>query len=86
MVLTRFLKQSTSKPYYKPYESPLRMFKDYRFHPKYTSDVQGGFKSLTYSNKIDPAEAMCPNELSSGTCQDQACIYQHFNASAFTGA
>ncbi|KAM0705694.1 hypothetical protein Q7P35_007054 [Cladosporium inversicolor] len=70
--------EATTKPYYKPYESPLRMFKDYRFHPQFTSDVQGGFKSLTYSNKLDPTEAMCPNELSNGTCQDQSCLHQHF--------
>ncbi|GAB7328177.1 hypothetical protein MBLNU13_g00203t1 [Cladosporium sp. NU13] len=70
--------EATTKPYYKPYESPLRMFKDYRFHPQFTSNVQGGFKSLTYSNKLDPTETMCPNELSNGTCQDQSCLHQHF--------
>lgn len=62
------------------------MFRDYRFHPQFTSDVQGGFKSLTYSNKLDPTEAMCPNELSSGTCQDKSCMHQHFHNTAINGA
>ena len=62
------------------------MFRDYRYHPKFTSDVQGGFKSLTYSNKLDPIEAMCPNELSNGTCQDQSCLHQHFHNTAINGA
>ena len=62
------------------------MFKDYRFHPKFNSDIQGGFKSLTYSNKIDPTEPMCPNELSSGKCDDPACAHQHFNNTSINGA
>jgi hypothetical protein len=62
------------------------MFKDYRFHPKFTSDVQGGFKSLTYSNKIDPSEIMCPEELSTGVCPEQTCDFQHFANTAINGA
>jgi hypothetical protein len=64
----------------------LKIFKDYRFHPKFTSDVQGGFKSLTYSNKIDPTEAMCPEELSAGSCQQQNCDFQHFANTGINGA
>lgn len=62
------------------------MFKDYRFHPKYSADVQGGFKSLTYSNKIDPSEFICSNELSEGTCHDAECTDQHFRDMAVSGA
>ena len=62
------------------------MFKDYRFHPKFTSDVHGGFKSLTYSNKIDPSETMCPEELSAGVCLEQKCAFQHFANTAIDGA
>jgi hypothetical protein len=57
----------------------LKIFKDYRFHPKFTSDVQGGFKSLTYSNKIDPEEAMW-------SCQQQNCDFQHFANTGINGA
>ena len=62
------------------------MFRDYRFHPQYTSDVKGGFTSLTYSNKIDPQTPMCPEELLTGTCQDSTCDLQHFATTIITGA
>ncbi|KAM0712084.1 hypothetical protein Q7P37_011178 [Cladosporium fusiforme] len=78
--------QTHPKSGYKPYESPLRMFKDYRFHPKFPLDVQGGFKSLTYSNKIDPTEFICPNELSEGVCHDVECTDQHFRNMAVSDA
>jgi hypothetical protein len=62
------------------------MFRDYRFHPKFTSDVQGGFRSLTYSNKIDPKETMCPEELSAGVCLEKTCDFQHFANTGINGA
>lgn len=62
-----------------PYESPLRYFHAYRFHPEYQGAVAGGLKSLTYSNRIDPEKEMCPFELSGEQCPDN-CQFQHFGS------
>lgn len=64
---------------YTPYESPLRSFRSYRFHPHYGADVAGGLKSLTYSNRIDPKKEMCPDEWEGNDCpRGEACMFQHF--------
>lgn len=64
-----------------PYDSPLRYFRAYRFHPRYSDDVAGGLKSLTYSNRIDPKREMCPDELDGTECpRGDACQFQHFNS------
>jgi len=60
-----------------PYESPLRYFHAYRFHPEYQNAVSGGLKSLTYSNRIDPEKELCPYELSGEQCPAD-CEFQHF--------
>jgi hypothetical protein len=62
-----------------PYESPLRYFHAYRFHPEYQHAVAGGLKSLTYSNRIDPDKELCPYELSGEQCPVN-CEYQHFGS------
>ncbi|GIZ45655.1 hypothetical protein CKM354_000881200 [Cercospora kikuchii] len=64
---------------YTPYESPLRRFKDYRYHPEYTNTVSGGFKSLTFNHKIDPEALVCPFEIERGQCDVPNCGYQHFH-------
>ncbi|KAI5362534.1 putative zinc-finger domain-containing protein [Septoria linicola] len=64
---------------YTPYESALRRFKDYRYHPEFTNTVPTGFKSLTYNHKIDPVKTVCPFELENGECGDPNCGYQHFH-------
>ncbi|KUI73491.1 Protein red1 [Cytospora mali] len=65
------------------YESPLRYFRAYRFHPQYNDNVAGGFKSLTYSNIIDPKREVCPDELDGQDCpRGGACQFQHFQAMA----
>lgn len=62
-----------------PYESPLRYFHAFRFHPKYSDGVSGGLKSLTYSNRIDPHKEMCPDEWDGNDCpRGEACQFQHF--------
>lgn len=64
-----------------PYESPLRYFRAYRFHPQYSDDVASGLKSLTYSNRIDPKREMCPDELDGTECpRGGACQFQHFKS------
>lgn len=62
-----------------PYESPLRYFHAYRFHPEYSQSVSGGLRSLTYSNKIDVKQEICPDELASKSCpRGKECEFQHF--------
>ncbi|KAL2145552.1 hypothetical protein VTI28DRAFT_6944 [Corynascus sepedonium] len=61
----------------KPYQSPLRYFHAYRFHPEYQNTVAGGLRSLTYSNRIDPERELCPFELTGEQCPTN-CEYQHF--------
>merc|ERR1712070_1106840 len=70
--------QMNSRSHYTPYISPLACFRDYRFHPAYTDTVSGGYRSLTYSHRIDPWNAFCPFELQGGTCNDRSCGFQHF--------
>ncbi|KAI4730004.1 hypothetical protein E4T49_02264 [Aureobasidium sp. EXF-10728] len=63
---------------FKPYESLLKNFKGYRYHPDYPREVQGGYRSLTYSHQIDPNKELCRYEVASGVCNDSSCEYQHF--------
>jgi hypothetical protein len=69
-----------------PYESPLRMFKSYRYHPSYAQDIPGGFLSLTFSHQIDPEKPFCQYESAGGSCNDPECNDQHFRDVAITGA
>lgn len=69
-----------------PYVSPLKYFRAYRFHPEFTSDVSGGFRSTTFSNKIDIRKEVCPVELDGRECSlGEACRFQHFGSMAVTG-
>ncbi|KAF2454198.1 hypothetical protein BDY21DRAFT_366311 [Lineolata rhizophorae] len=61
-----------------PYESPLAIFKAYRYHPEFANEVTGGFRSLTYSTKIDPMKTLCIFETMGGACNDPHCKSQHF--------
>ncbi|KAG4433393.1 hypothetical protein IFR05_011129 [Cadophora sp. M221] len=61
-----------------PYESPLKQFRAYRFHPSFKKDVSGGLKSKTYSHKIDLMNEFCRYELAGGICNDPTCDSQHF--------
>jgi len=40
--------------------------------------VPGGYKSLTYTNRIQPLKQMCMFEFNGGVCNDRACSNQHF--------
>ncbi|OJD16697.1 hypothetical protein AJ78_03167 [Emergomyces pasteurianus Ep9510] len=64
--------------YFTPYSSPLKLFRAYRYHPRYHEDVNGGYRSLTYSHNIDPHNSICPYEAAGGYCNDHSCEYQHF--------
>ncbi|KAB8258366.1 hypothetical protein BDV32DRAFT_125992 [Aspergillus pseudonomiae] len=63
---------------FSPYVSPLKSFKAFRYHPKYTDEVTGGYRSLTYSHNIDPMVYLCPFEAAGGVCNDRSCEFQHF--------
>ncbi len=64
-----------------PYSSPLQYFRSYRFHPQFKDAVEGGLKSLTYSSKIDPKLAMCPDELDGRECpKGPSCEFQHYSS------
>jgi hypothetical protein len=69
-----------------PYESPLKAFRAFRFHPEFEQQVSGGVRSLSYSHSIDPRLEFCRYELAGGACNDQSCEYQHFKDIALAGA
>lgn len=68
-----------------PYETPLRMFKSYRYHPQFPQEVAGGYSSMTYSHQIDPEKPLCPTEQVGGTCNDPQCDGQHFRSMKLSG-
>ncbi|CAG8526679.1 6128_t:CDS:2 [Ambispora leptoticha] len=66
-------------PHFKPYESPLRQFRSYRFHPNYLEMVSDGYKSLTFSHNIEHQKPFCVFEtFPGGVCNDEYCQSQHF--------
>jgi Putative zinc-finger domain len=75
-----------SKNKFTPYDSALKQFKAYRYHPQYLHSVSNGYNSLTYSNKIDPMRPLCQFELAGGACNDPDCRNQHFREMGLTGA
>lgn len=73
-------------PEFTRYQSPLRMFKSYRYHPKFAEEIAGGFLSSTFSHQIDPDKPMCQFETAGGSCNDANCLNQHFRDLGITGA
>lgn len=63
---------------FSPYQSPLKYFRAYRYHPNYVENVGDSYRSLTYSHKIDPSRAVCPYEAAGGVCNDATCEFQHW--------
>ncbi|KAF1919466.1 hypothetical protein BDU57DRAFT_512582 [Ampelomyces quisqualis] len=78
--------EEVEKVKFTPYESPLRMFKSYRYHPNFPQDVAGGFLSTTFSHQIDPERPLCQYETAGGSCNDAECPDQHFRDLSITGA
>lgn len=68
-----------------PYESPLKQFKSFRYHPRYLEEVSNGFRSLTYSHTINPDIPLCRYELD-GVCNDDSCQSQHLRRVGMSGA
>ncbi|KAJ8064813.1 hypothetical protein OCU04_007122 [Sclerotinia nivalis] len=71
-------RDSCSPSFFSPYESPLKLFHAYRFHPEYKQQIPGGLRSMTYTNKIDAKKELCRYELMGGICNDDTCEFQHF--------
>ncbi|KAG0650115.1 RNA elimination defective 1 [Hyphodiscus hymeniophilus] len=69
-----------------PYESPLKYFRAFRFHPEFKQQVPGGLKSMTFSHQIKPNTEFCRYELAGGVCNDNTCDLQHFRDIALPGA
>lgn len=65
--------------HFTPYESPLKQFKSFRYHPQYLEEVSNGFRSLTYSHTINPEIPLCRYELD-GVCNDDSCPSQHLRS------
>jgi Putative zinc-finger domain len=69
-----------------PYQSPLSSFQSFRYHQKFKEAVpQGGYRSLTYSNNIDPSVPLCATELAGGVCENAKCGEQHFRHLGLSG-
>ena len=71
--------------HFTPYESPLKQFKSFRYHPRYLEEVSNGFRSLTYSHTINPDIPLCRYELN-GVCNDDSCQSQHLRSIGLSGA
>ncbi|CAI4211052.1 unnamed protein product [Parascedosporium putredinis] len=68
-------------PGFVPYQSVLKEFLSYRFHPNFDQDVSQGLRSLTYSNKINSTLPFCLDSLSPEGChKGAACEFQHADA------
>lgn len=81
------VKSDLDKPrFFTPYESPLKHFGAFRFHPNYKEEVPGGLRSLTYSHKINSDVEFCRYELAGGICNDTTCEFQHFRDIGLPGA
>ncbi|KAK3116985.1 Zinc finger C3H1 domain-containing protein [Teratosphaeriaceae sp. CCFEE 6253] len=72
--------QDTKPPtnFFRPYQSPLTQFKDYRYHPDFLASVPGGYKSVSYSHKIDTSKHLCRHDAGGEQCNDRSCQDQHF--------
>lgn len=77
--------ETPPKTAFVPYESVLRGFLSYRFHPNFYKDVAGGLRSPTYSNKINPQVPFCLDFLLGSCTRGASCKYQHIDAVGISG-
>ena len=71
---------------YHPYKSPLSSFQSFRYNEQFSkAPPKAGFRSLTYSNNIDPKVPLCPTELTGGVCENPHCEEQHFRHLGLSG-
>lgn len=70
-------KQADVKPVpFGAYQSPLLVFKSYRFSPYFRTKEKLLLSSVSYSNMIEPKTFFCHFDLT-GTCNDDDCQWQH---------
>ncbi|CAI9559958.1 unnamed protein product [Staurois parvus] len=70
-------KQTDLKPFpFGTYQSPLLVFKSYRFSPYFRTKEKLLLSSVSYSNMIEPKTFFCRFDLQ-GTCNDDDCQWQH---------
>ncbi|KAJ8373483.1 hypothetical protein SKAU_G00040630 [Synaphobranchus kaupii] len=67
-----------------PYHSPLLVFKSYRFSPYFRTKEKFSLSSVSYSNIIEPEKCFCRFDLT-GTCNDDACSWQHMRNCTLNG-
>jgi hypothetical protein len=77
--------ERTDSAQFSAYKSPLRSLPLYRYHAQFDNSASDGYRSLTYSNSIDPKVPLCPTELAGETCQDAQCEEQHFRHLGLSG-
>jgi hypothetical protein len=78
--------QETETARFTPYESPLKLFRAYRNHSSFLSEVPHGYQSVTFLNKANPRVPLCDYEAGGGSCRDPACKNQHFKDMVLSGA
>jgi Putative zinc-finger domain len=88
LILSNFTSRQVPQPmsHFTPYKTPRSYFKNFRYHDHFPEMVSSGYKSLTWSNNIDPRRPFCPTELAGQACEDPTCEEQHFRQVALTGA
>ena len=85
-ILTSTASNGTSHASYAPYQSPLSSFQSYRYNEQFKAAAPtAGYRSLTYSNNIDPNVPLCHTELAGGVCEDPTCEDQHFRYLGLSG-
>ncbi|KAE8454575.1 hypothetical protein EG329_000198 [Mollisiaceae sp. DMI_Dod_QoI] len=70
-LVERGLKDISKTPLYTPYESPLKRFRAYRFHPEFSHSVSGGLRSKTYNDAV--LTALGSPEEFTGEQRDKFC-------------
>ncbi|CAI5668430.1 unnamed protein product [Oreochromis niloticus] len=69
---------------FRPYHSPLLVFRSYRFSPYYRTKEKLSLSSVTYSNAIEAKKCFCRFDLT-GTCNDDGCRWQHMRNCTLSG-
>lgn len=68
-----------------PYTSPLFDLHNIKYHPKFQTWFQDGFRSGTFFHKMTDYGIICLYETLGGVCNDKACHSLHFRDAFMTG-
>jgi Putative zinc-finger domain len=84
--LTNSAESNGTSHAYAPYNSPLSSFQSFRYSENFEKAApKDGFRSLTWSNNIDPSVPLCQTELAGGACENPNCEEQHFRHLGLSG-